>query len=114
MQIVLRTIAVHRHALSPVGKRIDICDYIEGADCLGDFAIHEHLTAWVDPHGPLWTVSHIPTGWACLHTRTKRAALAARRAFVGSGIRWDFAEPGAMTVEQREMGRTIKREWEGR
>ena len=97
------TITIHRHG--------GVSDTID-ADVVGDFAIHEALKA--DEDRGRWAVTHVPTGWACVFTWTRAAAVQARKAFATSGLDWSFTDPASVSSEHREKGRAIARVYQGR
>jgi hypothetical protein len=84
------------------------------ADTVGLFAIHRSLPA--DTFMGKWVVTHIPTGWYCLFTKTKRAAHAARKAYLASTLDWSFTDPRALQQmpAHREVGLEIKAKWQGK
>lgn len=97
------TITIARHG----GVRDEI-----DADVAGDFAVHEALQA--DEDRGNWSVTHVPTGWNLIWTRTKRAAFAARRAVLASGLDWSWSDPTQVPADCKHIGAMIKRRYEGR
>ncbi len=102
-----QTITIERRGLSK--SQPVLRDQID-ADVEGAFGIHE--TVPVELGG--YTVTHIPTGWACVMTAHEIAAKAARAELLASGLDWSFTNPRKLTAEHKRVGKAIKQKYEGR
>jgi hypothetical protein len=99
----MATITIKQRA--PLGRRI--IDVEVEADLYGPFAVHPAAGQHDDE--PLFTLTHVPTGYAFLQCATKANAEACAQELNAGDLDWSaIAQPSDLSPEHRALGKAMR------
>jgi hypothetical protein len=100
----MATITIQKRA--PLSRKVETVE-IE-ADIFGVFAVHRTVGQHVD-EDPLFTLTHVPSGYAFLSNVSKIDADDCAHELVAGDVDWStIAKPSDMTLAHREQGKAMR------